>query len=227
MVQDSRVSVVIIELEPQTDRFIHGCLSAAGFAVGRPVPTIDDAVRMMASSAPDVVVMDLALLGTGANVSTLREALAPSTRVVCTADEAGWRSIEQAAEIQAAGIVMRPFLDGQLVASVRLASALARSAELGTRRLDQPLTAEQKLRAIAALVNDTRSVTAEANAEGLTNRELEIADLLANGARVVTIAQRLGLSPHTVRNHLKSVLRKLNVHGQHELFEYWRGQRAV
>ena len=62
---------------------------------------------------------------------------------------------------------------------------------------------------------------------GLSTREREVVDLLANGARVVTIAQQLQLSPHTVRNHLKSVFRKLNLHGQHELFEYWRGQRAV
>ena len=60
----------------------------------------------------------------------------------------------------------------------------------------------------------------------LSVRERQIVELLGNGARVSTIAVRLQLSPHTVRNHLKSVFRKLNVHGQHELFERWH-ERGV
>jgi DNA-binding CsgD family transcriptional regulator len=37
------------------------------------------------------------------------------------------------------------------------------------------------------------------------------------------IASTLGISPHTVRNHLKAVFRKLGVHSQEALLELLRG----
>lgn len=108
-----------------------------------------------------------------------------------------------------------------LVPAQVLRNALRHAA--GVRGRTPPATAEEKLSAIAAIVNGTPAAGASPEiAAALTSREREIVDLLANGARVVTIARHLGLSPHTVRNHLKSALRKLDLKGQHELFEYWR-----
>ena len=51
----------------------------------------------------------------------------------------------------------------------------------------------------------------------LTQRELEIASLVGRGNEPASIAQDLGISLHTVRNHLKKVYRKLEVHSQIEL----------
>lgn len=45
----------------------------------------------------------------------------------------------------------------------------------------------------------------------LTPRELEILDLVARGLSNVGIAAAIGVSPHTVRNHLHSVYAKLGV----------------
>jgi PAS domain S-box-containing protein len=53
----------------------------------------------------------------------------------------------------------------------------------------------------------------------LTERELEVVVQLADGRRVPSIAKALYISPNTVRNHLKSVYRKLEVHSQAELLE--------
>jgi len=52
---------------------------------------------------------------------------------------------------------------------------------------------------------------------GLSSRELEIAKAIASGAGVVPTAQRFGISPNTVRNHLKTCFRKLGIHTQVEL----------
>lgn len=46
----------------------------------------------------------------------------------------------------------------------------------------------------------------------LTAREREILELMCRGLTDARIADALGLSPHTVRNHLASVYRKLRVH---------------
>ncbi|MBT8197915.1 MAG: PAS and helix-turn-helix domain-containing protein [Acidimicrobiia bacterium] len=60
--------------------------------------------------------------------------------------------------------------------------------------------------------------------EQLSRREREVIELLLSGHRVVTIADELCLSAHTVRNHLKSIFRKLSVHSQAELVDLFRGR---
>jgi DNA-binding CsgD family transcriptional regulator len=45
----------------------------------------------------------------------------------------------------------------------------------------------------------------------LTRREAEVLQLLAAGCRHVQVAERLGLSPHTVSSHAKNIYRKLGV----------------
>jgi PAS domain S-box-containing protein len=53
----------------------------------------------------------------------------------------------------------------------------------------------------------------------LTERERVVLTHLLSGARVPTIAKKLFISPHTVRNHLKGVFRKVGVANQSELIE--------
>jgi len=54
----------------------------------------------------------------------------------------------------------------------------------------------------------------------LSTREWEILRKLLSNQRVATISRALFISPNTVRNHLKSIFRKLEVHSQIELLEY-------
>jgi PAS domain S-box-containing protein len=53
----------------------------------------------------------------------------------------------------------------------------------------------------------------------LSPREREILSELVAGQRVAAIASKLFISPHTVRNHLKSMYRKLDVPNQAGLIE--------
>jgi DNA-binding CsgD family transcriptional regulator len=57
----------------------------------------------------------------------------------------------------------------------------------------------------------------------LSRREWEIVNLFMEGSRVPNIASTLCISPHTVRNHLQSIYRKLDVRSQAELIEKLRG----
>ncbi len=54
----------------------------------------------------------------------------------------------------------------------------------------------------------------------LTARELEVLGLLAHGSRTGVIAERLGISHHTVHNHVAIVLNKLGVHSRAEAVAY-------
>ena len=53
----------------------------------------------------------------------------------------------------------------------------------------------------------------------LTRRESDVLWHLRRGARVPSIARRLQVSSSTVRNHLKSIFRKLGVRSQADLLE--------
>jgi DNA-binding CsgD family transcriptional regulator len=46
----------------------------------------------------------------------------------------------------------------------------------------------------------------------LTLREADVVRLLATGCSYAEIAQRLGISAHTVASHIKNTYRKLEVH---------------
>ena len=46
----------------------------------------------------------------------------------------------------------------------------------------------------------------------LTARELQVVRLLSEGCTYARIADRLGISEHTVTSHIKNVYRKLDVH---------------
>lgn len=52
--------------------------------------------------------------------------------------------------------------------------------------------------------------------DGLTDRELEVLDLVARGMMDKEIGVQLGISVHTVRNHVRSIYDKLNVHSRVE-----------
>jgi len=55
---------------------------------------------------------------------------------------------------------------------------------------------------------------------GLTDREIEIVRLIANGNSTKETADLLGLSPHTVATHRKNIFRKLEINSGSELVRY-------
>src|SRR5947199_203838 len=58
----------------------------------------------------------------------------------------------------------------------------------------------------------TNNNHADARVRSLTSRESEILSLIAGGENAVVIAQHLGISPLTARNHIQHLFEKLEVH---------------
>jgi DNA-binding CsgD family transcriptional regulator len=88
----------------------------------------------------------------------------------------------------------------------RLASLLGRIAGL---RLAAPGEAAN----VAIVARDRRSA-AEPHGFDLTPREFDVLALLAEGASNKTIARRLGISVHTAKFHVGSLLDKLDATGR-------------
>jgi len=61
--------------------------------------------------------------------------------------------------------------------------------------------------------NNIEKISSENN---LTNRESEVLNLLSNGSTNNMIAQRLFISPNTVKTHVRNIYEKLNVKNRTE-----------
>jgi PAS domain S-box-containing protein len=77
----------------------------------------------------------------------------------------------------------------------------------------------QALSLATSLAPEVTISLAHPDLEELSPREQEVLIQLVAGERVPAIAKGLHISPHTVRNHLKAIYRKLGVRSQSELIE--------
>jgi len=137
----------------------------------------------------------------------------------------GHPSVASAIEAMRSGVIdylLKPVDFDELLRTVRRAletRKVARTLESLRVVLGDGHTVAQIARRAATASNGSSHDT-------LTPREREIVLALSNGQRVGAIAEKLGVSEHTVRNHLKAVYRKLDVHSQVELLSRWRGPAA-
>lgn len=83
--------------------------------------------------------------------------------------------------------------------------------------LDAALRVLRRQAAESDALGPSETAAVLAGWEDLTQRQQEIARALGRGARIATIAKDLGISAHTVRNHVKAVFRKTGVRSQEEL----------
>jgi DNA-binding SARP family transcriptional activator/DNA-binding CsgD family transcriptional regulator/tetratricopeptide (TPR) repeat protein len=86
---------------------------------------------------------------------------------------------------------------------------------------------DAKLRSIGAKVARGARASTRANVGGLTDRELEVLDLLDEGLRNADIAARLHLSEKTVGHHVSAILAKLGVSSRLEAVRRARDLTAV
>jgi DNA-binding NarL/FixJ family response regulator len=159
-----------------------------------------DAIPLAESIGPCVVLMDLRLPGMSGIEATQRlTAVAPLARVlvltVCVDDQ----HIIDALLAGACGYVLKDAPIEQIVEGIRAAARgesliSPRIASRLVRRVRQPDQMEQ-------------SVTREP----LTPRELEVLGLVTRGLDNSEIAHALYLSQHTVKNHVSTILNKLQV----------------
>src|SRR5450755_423439 len=69
--------------------------------------------------------------------------------------------------------------------------------------------------------------TDDPHGEGLTAREVDILERIANGSSIAEIAQRLFISTHTVKTHVKNIYRKLKAHTRIEAVNIARRRRLI
>jgi DNA-binding NarL/FixJ family response regulator len=163
--------------------------------------------RGMTEMAPAVVFLDLALPGLGglAGVTAIQR-LHPAAKIVVLAGRPDER---QAVFALLAGA--RGYCDRNLSASlIKKANEVVQRGEIWIPRSVVPLL----LKRLTSVARGMRADPFRPSAEtlgALGPREREIAQLVASGSNNKDIAIRLNVSEATVKAHLTSVFRKLNV----------------
>jgi len=174
--------------------------SADGIEVVEVVHDVQTAVRRMTEARPDVVLADYHLPdGTGSDIARTVRATLPDTSVLILTGDPSVSVLSDVARSGAVGHLTkdRPF--DEVVEGVRAAALgeiLLAPSELQRHLLER----ESRPRPL----------------EPLTARELEVLQLLAEGASTTQASDQLGISSATLRAHVQAILRKLGAHSRLE-----------
>lgn len=167
--------------------------------------SIAEATDLLASAAPDVVLMDVELPDTDGIAGTARvKEMRPEIRVLVFTAHTDVDVMTRAAEAGACGFLPKESPITEILHAIR------------TAREGGMLIAGATLAGVLARVHRERLRPDPADRYSITKRELEVLGLMGEGLDPRTIAKRLQISLHTARGYVKNILSKLGAHSQLE-----------
>lgn len=158
-----------------------------------------EAVRLAAELQPDLILMDLHMPG-GDGISAIRQIVAarPESRILVVTMLDDDESVFAAMRAGARGYVLKDTDDGEL------SQALLTVGNGGA--IFSPAIAARMVRFF-----DQRPVPRQSLFPELSESERRVLELIAQGENNPAIAERLALSPKTVRNYISIIFSKLHV----------------
>ena len=167
-----------------------------------------DAVHLAEILRPDVILMDIYMpQGDGLWATAEIRELFPDIAVVILTSSEEDEHLFEAVRLGAAGYLLKS-LDAE-----ELFDLLS-----GVERGEAALTRAMAKRLLKSLSNPT--VDAEHGQEELTDRELEVLQLVARGSSNLEIADGLCITINTVKYHLKNILSKLQLVNRTQVAAY-------
>jgi DNA-binding NarL/FixJ family response regulator len=180
-------------------------LAADGIEVTAEAADGAEAVAAVRRTRPDVVLMDIRMPrmdGIEATRRILADGGPDGTRVIILTTYDLDHYVYAALTAGASGFLLKDVTPEHLVAAVRLVrSGDALLAPAITRRLIERFAHRE----------EGRPATLHRDLSGLTPRELQVLRLLATGLSNAELAERLYLSPTTVKTHVGRILSKLDL----------------
>ena len=167
----------------------------------------EEAIEMVASVSPDVVLMDLKMPNLDGVEATARITAAhPEVKVLVLTTFDADNHFIQALKAGASGYVLKDSEPDAIVSSIL--------AVVSGERVMATAVANRVLDML------TGTVTPKEFYDGLTPREIEILKLLAAGMANKQIAYKLKISEKTVRNHVSNTYEKLGIYDRSQAVLY-------
>ena len=178
------------------------------------VTDIDEALKIVEENAVDVALVSTRLPDQGAlKLTQAITELAPGTKVLALGMTEEKKRVLRYVEAGAAGYILKDDSLDDMIETIR-------AAEEGKVFVSPKIAAAmmERLSDLAQMFSDVEnSITDDAD---LTDRELEVLELIGEGLTNQQISERLVIEVGTVKNHVHSILEKLNVSTRGEAAAY-------
>ncbi|HVD43570.1 MAG TPA: response regulator transcription factor [Gaiellaceae bacterium] len=198
----AQVRVLIVDDHDLFRSGLRNLLEDEGVHVIGEAAAGQEALDIVREVAPDVVVMDLNMPGMGGVEATRHiSTIAPLTRVVMLTISDQDNDVIDAILAGACGYLLKDSSIQELIAGINAAS---RGESLISPTIASKVL--QRVRASSTQPEIESTIRAE-----LSDREIEVLKLIANGKDNAMIAGELHISPKTVKNHISNILMKLQI----------------
>jgi DNA-binding NarL/FixJ family response regulator len=215
MVEPQHPSVLVADGDASHRRAVREELEAHGLLVVAEAADARSAVAGVARLEPDICLIDLELPGEGLNAIGRIAKATPRTLVIVLTESDRQEDVLAALTRGASGYLLENINGEQLASTLRAAYG----GEPALPRSLVPYLVDEIRRGSA------RQLTLPGGRVTLTPREWDVAELLLQGSSTAEIAERLGVSPITVRRYVGLLLRKLGADSREEAVKKLRHYR--
>ena len=169
-----------------------------------------EAVAVAGEALPDVVLMDIRMpRSSGIDACRAMKEVAPSAKIVMLTISDEEEDLFEAIRAGASGYLLKDLPLDEVAETVR--------AVYGGQSLINPSMAGKLLTEFATLAKrDGEERVQPVPAPRLTDREMQVLKLVARGMNNRDIAKELFISENTVKNHVRNILEKLQIHSRME-----------
>ncbi len=171
-----------------------------------------EALDKAVDATPDVVLMDVRMPRRGGidACTAIKEAV-PSTKIIMLTISDEEADLYEAIKAGAMGYLLKEISIEEVANAIR--------AVAGGQSLISPSMASKLLTEFASMIKraDERQ---QVPTPRLTDREMEVLRLVAKGLNNRDIAKQLFISENTVKNHIRNILEKLQLHSRMEAVVY-------
>jgi DNA-binding NarL/FixJ family response regulator len=213
VVTECPTRVVIADDHARVRAQIREALETGGCVVCAECATAGEAVQLTLQHQPDVALLDIHMPGSGIRAAQQIQQALPQVAIVMLTQSREDEDLFDSLRAGASGYLFKDIDPAQLPTALRavLAGEAAMPRSLVARVLEEfRAPARPRFR---------RKTTAAAK---LSPREWEVMELLSQGHSTEQVANRLFVSPTTVRVHVSTVLRKLRVKDRKGAFDLLR-----
>jgi two-component system NarL family response regulator len=171
-----------------------------------------EAVERASDTTPDVVLMDVRMPRRGGiDACTAIKDAVPSTKIIMLTISDEEADLYDAIKAGAMGYLLKEISIEEVASAIR--------AVHGGQSLISPSMASKLLNEFASMIKRTDE-RQQVPTPRLTDREMEVLRLVAKGLNNRDIAKQLYISENTVKNHIRNILEKLQLHSRMEAVVY-------